>query len=253
MKRRLWMAACLAATQVHAADVPALLHWSQRVELSTPVSGVVRAVNVVAGERVRKGQVLLQLDDTAYAGRAEEAAAAVTRRQEEEAEAKRDLARVQELYDRTVISTSELEQAKLRHDKAVALVKEARARYKQGAKNRADTQLRAPFDALVLVRQAEPGQPVAAGLQPQTLLVLAKAGEMVVRAQVPEAQLNGLNPGQEVGVAVGKQHFQGKIAALGLEPAEHDKSGAALYLLDVLIPTAGAVLRAGGQATINLP
>lgn len=236
-----------------AAEVPAVLQWSQRVELSTPVSGVVQAVNVAAGERVRKGQVLLQLDDRVYAGRVEEAAAAVMRQQEEAAEAGRDLKRIQELYDRTVISTSELDQAKLRQARAAAQVKESQARHKQEAKNRADSILRAPFDALIVARMVEPGQAVAAGLQPQALLVLARGGEMVARAQVGEEQIGHLKAGQEVNVSVGKQSFRGKIRTLGLEPGSRDKSGNPLYALDVVFPSGDAVLRSGASASIALP
>lgn len=253
MKRWLWMVIWFAAAAAQAADVPAILQWSQRVELSTPVSGVVQAVNVAVGERVKKGQALLQLDDRVYAGRMEEAAAAVTRYQEESAEAERDSQRVQELYDRSVISTSELDQAKLRQARAVAQLKESRARHKQDAKNRADTQLRAPFDALVVARMAEPGQAVAAGLQPQPLLVVAKAGEMVARALVGEVQISRLKVGQEVSVSVARQNFSGKIKTLALEPVPRDKGEAALYAVDVLFPYGDVLLRAGATATIALP
>lgn len=252
MKKWLWMVLWFGASAAAAAEVPAVLQWSQRVELSTPVSGVIQAVNVKPGERVRKGQVLLQLDDRNYVARTDEAAAAVTRQQEESSEAQRELKRVQELYDRTVISTSELDQAKLRQAKAAAQLREAQARHKQEAKNRADSVLRAPFDALVVARMAEPGQAVAAGLQPQALLVLAKAGEMIARAQVSEDLLNNLKVGGEVNVAVGQLRFHGKITMLGLEPAARDKSGAPLYALEVLFAPGENVLRAGAQASLIL-
>lgn len=243
----------LGAGAVQAAELPAVLQWSQRVELSTPVSGVVQDVNVAAGERVRKGQVLLQLDDRVYAGRVEEASAAVARQQEEVAEAGRDLKRVQELYDRTVISTSELDLAKMRQAKAVAQLRETQARHKQEAKNRVDSVLRAPFDALIVTRMVEPGQTVAAGLQPQALLVLARSGEMVARAQASAEQIAALKTGQDVTVAVGKQNFRGKIRTLGLEPGSRDKSGNPLYALDVVFPTGDTVLRSGASASITLP
>ena len=53
---------CLAALSASAAEYPGVLAWKQRVVLSTPVSGVVTSVPAVAGERVREGQVLVQLD-----------------------------------------------------------------------------------------------------------------------------------------------------------------------------------------------
>lgn len=253
MKSWPWMVVWLVAGVAQAAEVPAVLQWSQRVELSTPVSGIVQTVNVVPGERVRKGQALLQLDDRMYAGRAEEAAAIVARQQEEAVEAGRDLKRVQELYDRTVTSTTELEQARLRQARAAAQLREAQARHRQELKNRGDSTLRAPFDALVVARMAEPGQAVAAGLQPQPLLALARAGEMVARAQLGGEQIAHLRAGQDLSVYIGKQRFEGKIRLLGLEPITRDKSGNLLYALDVAFPTGDMLLRAGAPVTLNLP
>ena len=95
-----------------AADVTALLQWSQRVELSSPVSGVVQAVQVDVGDQVKKGQTLLSLDSASYQAIVAENRAAMSRYSEEMAEAKRDLERTNELYERTVIATVELDQAK---------------------------------------------------------------------------------------------------------------------------------------------
>ncbi|MBZ0106091.1 MAG: efflux RND transporter periplasmic adaptor subunit [Sulfuricella denitrificans] len=253
MKKWLWIGILLAAGAAQAAEVPAVLQWSQRVELSTPVSGVVQAVNVAVGDRVRQGQALLRLDERLYAGRVDESASMVARNKENLAEAQRDLKRIQELYDRTVISVSELEQAQLRKARAAALLRESQARQRQDLKNREDTTLRAPFDAVVVARQAEPGQAVAATLQPQILLAVARAGEMLARAQVQETQLVNLKVGQEIEVSVGKQHFRGKVRTLGLEPTTRDKSGQPLYPLDVMFAPAETQLRAGAAATLILP
>jgi RND family efflux transporter MFP subunit len=247
------MAIWLVSGAAQATEVPAVLQWSQRVELSTPVSGVVQTVSVAVGERVRQGQVLLRLDEQLYAGRVEEAAAMVARNREDAAETQRELKRVQELYDRTVISISELEQARLRHARTTAQLKESQARQKQAQKNREDTLLRAPFDAVVVARQVEPGQAVAATLQPQSLLVVARAGEMLARSQVQETQLANLKVGQEVDVSVGKQRFRGKVRTMGLEPTTRDKSGLPLYPLDVIFVPGETQLRAGAAATLNLP
>ena len=107
--------AALCPQALWAAEVQATLQWSQRVELSTPVSGVVQAVNVEVGDTVKRGQVLLTLDSTAYQARVAENQSELTRLNAEAEEAKRDLDRVQELYARTVVATAELlNQAKLR-------------------------------------------------------------------------------------------------------------------------------------------
>lgn len=237
-------------TSSWAADVPSTLQWSQRVELSMPVSGVVRAVQANVGDRVKKGQVLLTLDAAAYQAGVAESQAELARHKEEELDAKRNLDRVQELYNRTVIATSELEQAQTRLVRAKAGLNEAQARLARTQKTLGDATLRAPFDALVVVRQVEPGQTVASQFQPQTLLVLARANEMIARAKVSLAQVEKMKVGDAVTVQVGQQSFNGKVKTLGLEPVgEKNDAG---YLLEVLF-TVKDTMRAGTPAVVKLP
>lgn len=233
-----------------AADVPAVLQWSQRVELSVPVSGVVQSVNVDVGDRVSKGQVLLSLDGAIYRAKVAEINAAITRLAAEAAEAKRDFERVQELHARTVVATAELDLARLRLTRTGSLLAEARASLRQQQKVLDDTTLRAPFDALVVVRQAEPGMSVAAGLQPQILLVLARSGEMLARLYLTATQIEKLQVGQAVTVIAGGQSYPGKIKALGMEPVKlKDEAG---YQLDVVF-SSKEQLRAGVAAVVKLP
>lgn len=235
---------------VLAADAPAILQWSHRVELSVPVSGVVQSVNTNVGEQVKKGQVLLAMDSAIYRARVAENQAAITRLTAEAAEAKRDFERVQELHARTVVATAELDQAKLRLTRTEAMLAEAQASLRQQQKMLDDTLVRAPFDAVVVMRQAEPGMSVAAGLQPQILLVLARAGEMLARLHLPAAQIETLKVGQLVTVVVAGQNYDGKIRALGLEPVRLKEEAG--YQVDVSFASK-AQLRAGIAAVVKLP
>lgn len=204
-KRWLGMMAALLSAQAWALDVPAVLQWSQRVELSPRVSGVVETVNAQVGDRVKQGQVLLTLDSRVYQAEQAESQAALKRQREDAADAKRDLGRMQELYNRTVISISELDQAKLRYAQAQARVSEAAARLDRERKNLDDATLRAPFDALVVDRRVEPGQNLVVRLQAQPVLVLAKAGEMLARFRLYDNQVDKLKVGQAVTVIVGER------------------------------------------------
>jgi len=238
------------ALPVAAADVTATLQWSQRVELSTPVSGVVQKVNAGVGSRVAKGQPLLTLDTAGFQAQVAESQAVVTRHKEERDEAKRNLDRVEELYKRQTLATAELEVAQTRHARANAHLNESQAHLRRVQKLLGDATLRAPFDGWVVARQVEPGQVVASQLQPQTLFVLARAGEMVARGKVSLAQVDKLKVGDEISVAVNQQSYRGKIKLLGLEPVG-DKDGVG-YPIEVQFPIK-ELLRAGTPATIKLP
>ncbi|MBU1223196.1 MAG: efflux RND transporter periplasmic adaptor subunit [Gammaproteobacteria bacterium] len=147
--------------------------WAaDKVELTTRVSGVVEEVLVKPGQRVKKGAVLLRLDKTVLQARLDEVAAERARADADEEDAKRELERAQELFDRTVSSTSELEAATLRHARAQAALSGANARLVIAKKNLGDAELRAPFSGVVSAVPGGPGTVVTADCQPKTLIVL---------------------------------------------------------------------------------
>lgn len=238
----------LLAFPAAAAELDGLLQWSRRTELAMPVSGVVATVPASAGERVAKGAALLTLDPTPFAAAVQEAEARLALRKVERDEAARDARQAQELYDRTVLSTVELENAKNRLTRAEAGVKEAgaaleRARYRQ----RVST-LRAPFDAVILSRHAEPGQSIAAELKPPVLFVVAAAGEYSVAARAAAERAAGLQVGQEVSVQVGGKRYPARLRAVSHDPAV----GKEPFVLEAVFTT-GEVLYAGQAARIVLP
>lgn len=145
------------------------------VELTTRVSGVVERVLVKPGQHVKKGTPLLRLDATVLRAQLDEAGAGLARAEADEADARRDLGRAQELFERTVSSTSELDAAKTRHARAQAELSASRARLVIAQKNLEDAELKAPFDARVSTVPGQPGTVVVADCQPRPLIVLAPA------------------------------------------------------------------------------
>jgi RND family efflux transporter MFP subunit len=242
---RLLAAALLLTTlPVGAADLPAQLNWYERVELSTPVSGVVASVNVQPGQTVPKGALLLSLDPTLFKANLAEAQADSARQDEELADSQKELNRATELYARTVSSTTELDASKLRHAKAAAMLDAARARADKAKRLLAESEVRAPFEALILDRQAEPGMVVSAQYQPPALLTVARADQILARAGLSAAQAAGIKPGTRMEVNAGGKTLAGKVVAL--------RAGAdGRYQLDVAIPR-GSLL-AGMTASVRLP
>jgi RND family efflux transporter MFP subunit len=148
--------------------------WAaESVELTTRVSGVVAEVRVKPGQRVKKGALLLRLDKTILQAHFDEATAEQARAQADESEAKRDLERAQELFNRTVSSTSELDDAKLRYTRARAALGVARAHQVISQKNLQDAELKAPFDGVVSAVPGAPGTVVTADCQPKPLVIFS--------------------------------------------------------------------------------
>lgn len=238
---------------VQAADVMGSLQWVRRVELSTPVSGVITSVDVLNGDEVRKGQTLVSLDPRGFRAALQKAEAMVLKSGEARDEAKRELDRATEMYQRTLLSDHELQLAKIAYVAAEADYQVAEAERTQARLDLEYSRVSAPFDGVVLERSAEVGQTVASRLQPVRLVTLAETGRMLARIEVGEAELAQLKRGQELAVRIGTSSYRGVVQRLGMEPVIA-AGGIAKYEADVLFkyPLSDR-LRAGQAVTVVLP
>ena len=240
----------LVAVPAYAADYDAVIDWSQRVALSSVVSGVVAEVNAMPGQAVEKGAVLVRFDDTPFKAEVAQAQAQVAMGKVSFAEAQRDLKQAEELYARTVLSTVELENAKHKFARAQAAQRSAQAALMNAEYHLREASLRAPFAALVLKRQVEVGQGVVANLEAAPLVTLVRQGEYVAIVALPESALARVTIGTQAAVRVGDQRYTGSVQSLGLEAT--GKAGAATYEARVVFKS-DALLRAGQAARVELP
>lgn len=235
---------------VRAADLAATVEWARKTALATPVSGVIAAVHAEVGAAVKKGSVLLALDAQPFVADVKRAQAQVAQARVTLSEAKRDRAQADELFQRTVLSTVERDNAHNRFARAEALLAQAQADLAQAQYRLRHSQLRAPFDGWVAARNAEPGQAVAATLEPPVLFVLVGRGEYVARAQVPAAELGNYKVGQAAIVQAGGKRYRATLKSIGFEPV---KSADRLYELAYVFSADDPVLRPGQAATVSAP
>lgn len=248
----LWIGSALFSLLCHgnamALELTGVVQWAQRVELGTPQSGNIVEVPVEAGEPVKKGQLLVQLEARALQAGVRRAEAEQANLKRARDEAQRELERAKELYERTLLSNHDLEQAKIayaaansRYQAASASLVEARLALEQSA-------IRAPFDGVVLQRHAEVGQTVVSNLQSVPLITLAATRQMRVQLQASQAQLATLAVGQSVTVESAGRRFKGSVSLIGLEPLAGN--GEPHYPLQILFATAGATVRVGQPAKV---
>lgn len=240
--------ALLHVSHALAQDIEAGLVWSKRVELSSPVSGVVDKVLVVSGSKVAKGDTLLQLDQRSFKTSVDKSEAEVKRTRAIRDEAKRELDRAQELYDRTLLSDHELQTAKNGHIEASARYQQAQAGLAQAKLEMEYSSIRAPFNAVVIKMLASEGLSISSELNSPVLAIIAEDGRMQARGVVSGSQLNSISLNQPARVEVNGKTYQGKVRAMSLEPA----NTADQYHLDVEFETGGQLLRAGQKAKISL-
>ena len=186
----------------------------QRASLTFQVGGTLATRPVEIGQAVKAGDVLATLYNPQLGPARDAARARLAELQAQAAQARRDLRRAEQLFQRGVLSQADQEQQQARLAALEAGVRSARASLQQSEQLNGETRLRAPFDGSIEALLVEPGEFVAAG---QPVLQMAAGDGMEVEVLVPAALLNGLVVGSPVPVwsVLADQPLSGRVAELG--------------------------------------
>ncbi len=196
------------------------LQPTHTVGIGSELSGTVSRVLVDVNDRVRQGQLLVELDTArlrdqvsrSQAGLAS-AQARLAQAQATTAETRRKLERqrgIERLSEGAYPAPADLDAAQSASDRAVAdeaaanaAVADARAAASVDQTNLAKASIRAPIDGVVLARNVDPGNAVAASLQAVTLLVLAEdLAQMKLQVSIDEADVGQVREGQHASFTV---------------------------------------------------
>lgn len=170
----------------------------ESIVLTPKVADTIRAIRFDSGDRVRRGQVLVEMSNVEQAADLAEARAANEAAQQE-------LRRYQELYDRGFASQARL-------DTMRAVADAAQARVNAGGSRISDRTIRAPFAGIVGLRTASPGQFMRPGDQIGTLDDIS---EIKLDFDVPETQISRIRQGVQIiasTAAFPDRAFQGVIS-----------------------------------------
>ncbi len=138
----------------------------QRVDVTSRLTGYIRAVLVHEGDQVRRGQVLVRLDASDVEGAIRQAQAGVSAAEAAFRDAEVDRGHFQQLFDDGTISDNEFRKVVLRDDAARETLKQARAAYDTACAQRAYAVINSPVDGTVVARAklagdlAVPGVPI---------------------------------------------------------------------------------------------
>jgi len=181
------------------------------VQVGSQVSGRISELHADFGQRVKRGQVIAKLDQRMFEAQAEqgranrEAASGDLQKARAQAEeADRKLKRTQALAAQNLIAKAELDAAETGAKAARAAVaaatgneSQAAAGYHQAKVNLGYSTIVSPINGIVISRNVDVGQTVAASLQAPTLFTIAEdLSKMQVHAAVSEADVGRLEPGQ---------------------------------------------------------
>jgi HlyD family secretion protein len=198
---------------------PGKIEPRTQVKVSADIPGKVVVLNVKEGDPVKRGQLLLQLDDTQYRTAHAQSAAALAsaRARLREAEttirvANANYERQRALFEQRLLSQAEWdaatnshEQATVAHATAQEEVTRAQAARDAAADNLSKCRFVAPFDGVVSALNVERGEIVVTGTMnnPGTqILVVSDLSRMLVRAEVDETDVVDMSIGQKAKISV---------------------------------------------------
>ena len=239
----------ISTSFVYAEDFEATLLWSKRVELSTPVSGVVQDVYAEAGKVVAKGETLIQLDPRRFKANLKFAKAKYKHAYEQSLEAKRELDRQLDMYDRSMLSEHDLQTAKNNFTSAQSSYIQAQADLTKANLNLEYSAIRAPFNAVIISSKAIKGQVVASTITPPILVVVAEAKRMQAQFYTTADKLHNIIVNQGCTISVTGKNYQGKVLNVALESSQL-KAG--YYAVNVVFDTKDKILRAGQKVVVKL-
>jgi HlyD family secretion protein len=206
------------------------------VQVGSQVSGNISWLGADFNSIVHKGQVIARLDPALFQAAVAQARANLAKSQADVehdqvavTDAQQKYTRAKELAARNLLPQSDLDAAKIALDSAQAMlvssqatVKQAQANLNQAEVNLEHTVITAPIDGIVIQRSVDVGQTVAASMQAPTLFIIAAdLTKMQVNANIDEADVGRIRPGQTVTFHVDAyptEEFQGTVEQIRLQP-----------------------------------
>jgi HlyD family secretion protein len=238
------------------------------VSVGSQISGAISRLYVDFNSRVRKGQILAEIDPRLFEAalaRADAGLAAaradVERAQVAVADTERTARRTEALAAKNLVATAERDGAEAARDGAVAALHAAEARVLQAQAERdaAATSLtlgriRSPIDGIVISRSIDVGQTVAASLQSPTLFLIANdLSQMQVLANVDEADVGKVREGLRARFTVDAfpgEVFEGRIREVRQAP--NTVQNVVTYAAVIDAPNPERKLRQGMTASVTL-
>ena len=221
---------------VRRALVSGTLEPARMVEVGSQISGTIAAIEVDFNSTVKAGQILARLDPASFQARLTEAEAGLAKARAERAErqailddARRKLESAQTLAGDEQLARAELDlarttmlQAEADARGADAGIRAAQAGVAEARVSLEHTVIRSPIDGVVIGRQVDVGQTIAARMNAPVLFTLGDLRRMRLLADVPEGDVGGVRQGSEVRFvieSIGDRPFTGTVAEVRLAPA----------------------------------
>jgi HlyD family secretion protein len=240
------------------------------VQVGSQVSGTIEEVYVDFNSKVKKGQIVAQIEPALFRAQVAQAQAnyessnaVLDKARVIVEDARRQLERAKDLQKKSMMAESDIEAAQFNFDAAVvetrvkkAAVAQAKATLDQAQVNLANTTIYTPIEGVVLSKDVDVGQTVAASLQAPTLFTIAQdLRHMQIETNVDEAFIGMVHEGQTVTFSVfayPQDIFEGKLVQIRLSPQSQDDSDVVLYNCIIEVDNTNLKLKPRMTATVTI-
>jgi HlyD family secretion protein len=222
------------------------------VEVGTQVSGQVSEILVDFNSQVKKGELIARIDPTILQQAVRESSADLEKAQAQAAQKKWAAERADTLYKGGLVPESDYRTAAADAATTQADLEAARVALDRARRNLGYTEIRSPIDGVVVERNVQVGQTVAASLQAPVLFRLAEdLSRLQILAAVDESDIGKIHPDQEVEFTVQaypEETFRGKVSQVRLQSTTTENVVSYGVVVDVGNP--GQRLKPGMTATV---
>ena len=225
-----------------------------KVDVGTQVSGTISHIYVDYNSVVTKGQLLAELDRKLLEAELKSEMANLKSSKSEFEYQDKNFKRLHQLHEKNLISETEYEEALYQHEKAQQAYEKAQATLVKAQSNLDYATIYSPIDGVVLSREVEEGQTVAASFETPTMFTIANdLRKMQVIADVDEADIGQVLEGQRVTFTVDAfpdDTFEGDVTQVRLNPTT--ESNVVTYEVVIDAPNPELKLKPGLTANITV-
>ena len=224
----------------------------KNVQVGSQISGIIKDLYVDFNARVTNGQVIAQIDPSTYQQN-------LTLAEAELANAKASLEFAEINYKRNkglgdLVAPNDLDKSAADLHQAQAIVRTREAAINKAKVDLERTTIYAPIDGVVISRNVDVGQTVAASFTAPTLFVIANdLAKMQIEAAVSEADVGGIEVGQQVDFSVDAfpgRTFHGEVSQVRFAPSTNQN--VVTYTTIVEVSNPDLKLRPGMTATASI-
>lgn len=228
-----------------------------KVEIRSKASGQILELNAEEGSNVKKGDLLVALDQTTTKNDYEQSKADLASAQQQLSQAENAARRCEQLHEKKLISDQDLDQSKLELVRAQSQLVRATAALSSAEDRLRDTRILAPINGIILSRSVDLGQIISSAVSNvgggTVLATVAGMDEVYVVTNVDEVDIGKVAIGQRAKVvadAFPDDSFNGEIVRVA--PLGKTQQNVTTFSVVIVVKNIGGKLKAGMSASVDI-